>query len=420
MVSELWAQTPPAGSGGDPSIFISIVSALAGVMKWFDNMQMPSFCWACPIYRVVFEVINYFTNQISGQLQAYLKLLCAMALLFIIAYKVLINMVRLNGMDATAFLADIFKSCTKLLVALLLLVSLNSLFIYGLEPLLNMSIAFANKLQSLFFGGDISSATGVSHISLDALNTTLRNMGKAPIAIGDCSNIDCGATGVILGNKLCNNMVQMICTFNSSVVAGIAIAGMLIVGGVQVGITALPLIIVGLLIGFLGYGNVLIKVPLKLIDPLIRIGFVCALSPLFILLWMIPATASYTHNAFRVFISSCFQIFFVSMMTLFAIVMLEFSLGAGTQVDFIKQLIDGKDFASVVQSMGAGLMILIWAWLSCYLAAKFLDMSSQLANFFAGTPEFGEAFAERIGQYGAMAIRMGGNVLGGIKNGLFK
>lgn len=227
--------------------------------KWFG---MPGFCWICPIFRVVFVGMNIMVNAITGALGTLLVRLAGIILLFIIAFKILKNFIQLGGFSGPDFFKELFSACFKTIVIIIFLKSMDALWYYFLEPILNLALGFANDLQT--YAG---SAT-----SIESLNEYLQSHGLTEIDVsGSCEGIDCRVSGGILGNATCGNIMRMLCKFSSAVVAGMSM-GILLVGSslsLQDNNINIVLFFVGVFV-LISYGTVIVKVPLMYVEAIFK------------------------------------------------------------------------------------------------------------------------------------------------------
>lgn len=402
-------------SGGttDYNIFNKIVT---NISHFSSELGIPGFCWSCPIFKKIFLAINILVNHITGNLKEMLIPLTGIILLFLIAFKVLTNVSNVINISGAGFLENLTQTILKFIVIFLLLSSMNTLYQYILEPILRISLSIANRFQELIFGTTLSNTYNISTTSLTTLNEYLRSIGAQELSISSCTNIDCNVPGIILGNHVCTNLIATLCHISSAIIVGFSIGLTFLVAGCNAieNSVNIVLIITGILV-CISYISIIIKVPLMLIDPLFKMGFVLAFSPILIVLWFIPSTASYVKNAFFIFLSSCFQFIFVSFLTVFAISMLNFALGVGDQKDVLEKIIRGSDMAIIVSSLKTGFIIVIWAFMASNLASKIMDMSSSLAEFFAGTPGFGHQLASTLVQWTGQAFKKIGYVTRGLK-----
>jgi len=394
------------GSLEDTSLYMRIIQRMITFLEDLDagasSLGMPGFCWICPIFRVVFVGINIMVNTITGVLENSLIKLAGLILLFVLAFKILKNLIQLGGFSGTEFFKELFFAIFKVMVVVILLRSMNELWRYFLEPILNLALGIANHFTDR--ADIIESVT-----SLEKLRDYLDSKGIA-FNVSSCKDLNCEVpnANAILGNSTCNNIMITICKFNAALVAGIGI-GILLMGSsleLQDHHFNLILLVIGGIV-FFSYITVIVKVPLMYVEAIFKMALVLALSPVLLLLWLMPATASYTVNALKNFIGSCLQIVFLSFMGIFAISMLNFSLGAGTQSNFIDAILDGKEISEILAQLPAGLFVVLWAWVSCSLATRFFEMASSFAEFFAQTGGSQSGLIAEIGKGVALLGKVG-------------
>ena len=393
MVLGLILIAPGVAMAQDYPLYMQMIGKMVSFLEdKADSIGMPGFCWACPIFRVVFVGVNILVNAITGALSDVLIKLAAMILLFIIAFKILKAFLQVNGFSGADFLKDLFIACFKVIVVIVFLNSMNALWYYLLEPILNLALGFANHFQVSDY---VPSVTNI-----EELNKSLDGYNMPKIEVNSCDTAKCTMThaGAILGNGTCNNILKTICHFNSTIVAGMSL-GILFMGS-AIGLQDNTINPVFFLIGLgvvLSYGTVFIRVPLLYVEALFKMAFVLALSPILLVLWLIPATTSYTTNALKNFLGCCLQIVFLSFMGVFAVCVLNYSLGAGTESSFIKALLEGQELSEALKKLPAGILVAVWAWVSCALATRFFEMAASFADFFAQTQSPPSTFMGKIG-----------------------
>ena len=86
-------------------------------------------------------------------------------------------------------------------------------------------------------------------------------------------------------------------------------------------------------------------------------------------------------------------------MGVFAICVLNYSLGAGTESYFLVSLFEGRELSEAIKKLPAGILVAVWAWVSCALATRFFEMASSFADFFAQTQSPPSAFMGKIGEW---------------------
>ena len=139
---------------------------------------------------------------------------------------------------------------------------------------------------------------------------------------------------------------------------------------------------------FLAFFLIYLMFPLKLLDAFIRLAFVFALMPLWIILWVFPATAGYTKKAWDTFIGTLF--YFISLSIVIALVLIlmnESIQPEGTRTEIFKLMLgDNTPKAAKLLSFGKTFFLTLAFGLMSY---TLLNTAEALSNMFASAPSLG-------------------------------
>ena len=137
---------------------------------------------------------------------------------------------------------------------------------------------------------------------------------------------------------------------------------------------------------WLGFWLIYLMFPLKMVDAFVRLAFVFALMPLWVVLWVFPITQQYTKKAWEMLLSACFLFIVLSVMISLVLVLISNIVpnelqspegGSISRSNFFKLLCsdDKMDEAMKYVEFGSGL---------CMNAIAFTAMSFSLLSAAAG------------------------------------
>ena len=131
--------------------------------------------------------------------------------------------------------------------------------------------------------------------------------------------------------------------------------------------------------------------PFKLVDAFVQWAFVLALMPLWIVLWVFPATRGYTKKAWEMFLGASLQFVALSVMIALVLQLIDHIVPANlssasdsiSRSQFFEYLIEGKDgLAASFVGFGSGMFMNAIAF--CAMSFGLLGAASKLASSIAG------------------------------------
>lgn len=417
-----WYTTATAGITGAVAT-MAWNSCFCTVPAFLRNLRFfgggDQFCWFCKLIAVIYnEGVRAATMFVYKMTDQFLDLL-SIGILFFIVFKVGKMVSGFKETGTAAFATELFKPLLRALFAFIILASITYVFEWIVEPFLGIT----QGLTTTVFSAD--STSGNAMIEKQSLLAYLQDGGQGdskPIQIptadysGTQDAIDlkvCEDMKTLLGDKneiapvtvdgqqktafLANSnginyrdamLIKPLCYTSAHLITGMSAGLALITSGFGVvgtgGMPSLYLMIVGLM-WFLAYFLIMLAVPFKMIDAVLRLVFVVLLSPLFVILWVFPATVSYTKKGWDMFLSSCVTLFALFFLTMLAINLLEYTLiNNQNNAALIKALVMG-DTATVVKEAGISSSQLIITLAIGVLCAKLVGLAPTLANALVGS-----------------------------------
>lgn len=188
-------------------------------------------------------------------------------------------------------------------------------------------------------------------------------------------------------NRILQSAICWMQDVSASLGVGMALGATLIKMNTDSFWNGIMTIIIGVCI-FLTFFLIYLMFPLKLLDAFIRLAFVFALMPLWIILWVFPATAGYTKKAWDTFIGTLF--YFISLSIVIALVLIlmnESIQPEGTRTEIFKLMLgDNTAAAAKLLSFGKTFFLTLAFGLMGY---TLLNTAEALSNMFASAPSLG-------------------------------
>lgn len=342
-----------------------------------------SYCWFCSIFEGLFDAMNNLATAISVKMADIFLMIMGVGLLFSIAFKVAKMVVSMQGADLMQFLTDMFKHLGRAIIATALLVSSLSIFTYLVSPVLTMSMGVSAVIMDEGGGrGALITATQSTGIKAGSICDDLADQMKVSTSVEDQKK---AFTPEVKASFICA-LRTMSAGLIFGIVLGVCIYGLAFSNMIAGIIPNFQYAVLGVII-VLGHLAILVTFPFKLIDSMIRMAFVTALMPLWIILWVFPATVGYTKKAWDLFLSSC--LIFVCLSVVITLVMNIMQYAIPNREEIIGLLLCGFDKEAAARIPIGGKELLVTAALT-FLGWKMLGTATTLASSFVGAiPDLG-------------------------------
>ena len=342
-----------------------------------------NFCWFCPMFEGLFDAMNNLATAISVKMADVFLMIMGVGLLFSIAFKVAKMVTSLQGADLMQFLTDMFKHLGRAIIATALLVSSLSIFTYLVSPVLTMSMSLSSVIMDEGGGrGAVIKASQATGIKAGSICDDLADQLKVSTSVEDQKK---AFTPEVKASFICA-LRTMSAGLIFGVILGVVIYSLAFTKMIWNVLPNIQYALLGLII-VIGHLAILITFPFKLIDSMIRMAFVTALMPLWIILWVFPATVGYTKKAWDLFLSSC--LIFVCLSVVITLVMTIMQYAIPNREEIISLLTCGFDEAAAAKIPIGGKELLVTAALT-FLGWKMLGTATTLASSFVGAiPDLG-------------------------------
>ncbi len=367
------------------------------------------YCWFCGIYETLFNAMNTLTTKVAQELSSMFLGTLGLGILFYVAFKVLALMVKTQEVSLAQFLEDMIKRLGRALIAAAFIASALPFFYYVLSPFLEYTFNLSNVLleEGAASGGAMIEASE-SLLSLVSENFCSND------TVWQVSNDS--SIKYAFGDGVLNGMLCMLETVSASLVLGMVIGAVIMLLGIADSTFGILPNFSLLLTGVVFFGTyfmIYLSVPFKLIDALIRLSFVCALTPLWIILWVFPVTAGYTRNAWEMFLNCCVTFICMSVMLVLVFQLLDASLPNIETV--IKYMLLSQDAAAAKELSLLSPSSLLTAAIGM-LAKQMISASSIIAQNIVKSYDAGiggQAESKIMASMQALGTTAGGAVAGG-------
>ena len=376
--------TAEAGTGLFSQLLGSLTTDPSSAAAAGGKMML---CWTCPLVQGLYKALGDIANSALTVFKVQSLRLLGIGALFYILFRILSFFVGLQPISFWDAFSDFLRFFGRVLFAVVMLLFIKDIFIYLLNPLLEMSLAVAKKIQE-----SRGFTVAVENIVSDSAKSAIPGYGAESCDSLMCDNV---ATQAILGQKICTQIIQIICTFNTTLVVGMAMACALIRAGATKFdngsyVENIYHILTG---GFMGAGFVLlmIRLPALYLDAIFRLAFVSILSPIYIILWVFPKTVPYAKKAWDIFLHTCVFFICLSGFVILVAKLLSYVLGSGNanQEEVIALLLNGN-YDEAISRLGLFGSSLLSTVAFCFVGTRIMDMAAPLTSQLVGyVPEMG-------------------------------
>ncbi len=372
-------------------------------------------CWFCPLYTAAFDVINTIATQIYTQLAPiFLSLLAAGGALWI-AWIVLKYFMTLNVPNTGEFTTTLFKAIGRLVVgAAILMSSISFLFNYTVNPIIIFSGGLSNQILN---SAGLSSGF-VTEMSRDGTSVSrTRNPLCTATDVNDSRFYNQDGQLKALSPQAYDTILCMLKTMSLELIFGMAVGATFIVASLTIeNWLVFPnfyMLLVGLAI-FLGFFFLYIFFPFKLVDIIVRVGFIIALTPLYVLFWVFPATREYVKRGWDMLVTAMFTLVALSVLMVIAIRLLTAAMDIDQVVAFLAKG-NIKQAMSLLSFSGVKFFVTVVA---AVMAVKVINMAPALGSAFGGSSQsnaLGNATAAQIAQLTKGAVKHGKSIAKSLK-----
>jgi len=295
-------------------------------------------CWFCPLFKKAFNTINTIATNLYYSMQDIFVMLLALGGGFWLLWIVLQFLLTLHGPNVGEFMTNLFKALGKILVAAWLLYA-PAPFLFGI--IVDPVVLIATNLSR-----DIMSASGMNPLQEFKIvypscekypncnvSKSAENYLCNPVPASDKMFEDTKRSTPekrarkALSPEIYNSFTCYLKTVSLSLITGMA-AGAVVTsygffeGPWYMGGLNPQALLIGLVVE-LCYLIYLLMVPFKLIDLLVRLGFIFIMLPFFVVCWVFPATRQYAKKGWDMIISCLFTLLCLTVFIIIGLSLIE-------------------------------------------------------------------------------------------------
>lgn len=398
-------------------------------MKSYTEGDTGKGCWFCGVFETIFDAIDNLVSVIFNTMAKDFLALMGVGILFLILFKVGKMLVSLQEVDVMQFLNDLFRPLGRAIIATaflsVTLVAQNNIFKILVDPVVQTSFILGQKvLETTVENATVIDYTAVTKGTYSTVEVKRNNICRV--------NLTNPKTGDKAFSK--ETKERLICwmdAVSTSLITGMGLGATLILHGQAAFITGgFPMWLAGI-ITFLAFFALYVFFPFKLTDAFVRMAFVLTLMPLWIVLWVFPATVEYTKKAWNMFLSSCFLFVALSVMMALAVVLMNNAM----QPEEVRQAVfncmaAGNPWLAAIL-LAVGGRVLMNTVCFAFVSFSLLAAAEPLVNSFiptGGSLNIGGSVASNVAKLGMVAgkaarmaapvaAKAGGAVLGGALRG---
>ncbi len=277
-------------------------------------------CWFCPIFDTVYNTGNEIATNLNAPLRDIALALLALFGVGWIFIQVLKFITTLHAPNVGEFLTRMFKTLGLVLIMAAFLgpkvsfltrnfVDIPALFALGLTDKI---------LESNGFGGDTVEYTTYSISDCHLVSTTNKTLcEKTP------ENEDLAMSAALHDEILC-----LLKKVSVRLLKGMAMGVTFIVASFLPRPTILPdfsMFLVGVFV-FLCYFSLFLKIPIYLVDCVLKLCFLVVTLPIFVMCYPFPSTRAYTKKAWEMLLSILVHVISLAVFVSLALNLIEEAL----------------------------------------------------------------------------------------------
>ncbi len=337
-------------------------------------------CFFCPLVGVVYDAAAAMTDIAFLNLAKVFAVLLALGMGIWIALQVLGHVSSLTKQDAPKFLGNLIKQSYKMLLAFLLLQYSTQIFNYAIEPVVSAGLSFGRAMlttKEMFADLDrdengnyllaARATTGGQHYTKELYGTMEQYVVGLQRELGFMQAV--GTSLLCAGSNLVVDWSWSVSKTFKNIQDGF------------------KMMVQGSLLSIFGY-MLSVYFVFYLIDAIVQLGVVGALTPFFIMCWPFKATAKYTKTGVEMLFNSAFIFLFVGMIVSINVALINQCLSNNTENNVgglieIAKAFDAQQMAvlrSLTDITGIGFLILVFCMLFGF---QFMNQGIPLANKFA-------------------------------------
>ena len=371
-------------------------------------------CWFCDLFAGkngsnssgstttysggLYDAINVMTKKIFNDTATDFLTLLGIGTLFFILLKVGKILVQFQEVDVMQFLNDLFKPLGRAIIAVAILgVSVSAghqtIFYMLTNPVLDASLRTSQFILGTTLGDVKILTTGDEDVDSNLTKDLTSKLDWSEINSKANSENSQQGGDQPLEEAARLTLVQWMKSVSSSFIVGIALGGSFVATGLSrfFSNAGLSMTFAGAII-WLGFWLIYLMFPFKLVDAFVRLAFVFALMPLWVILWVFPITQQYTKKAWEMLLSSCFLFIVLSIMIALSLMLISnivpdklySEAGSISRSDFFKLLCSDDKMNQAMEYAGFGSGLCMNAIAFTAMSFSLLSAAASISNSFIG------------------------------------
>lgn len=342
-------------------------------------------CIFCPLFLILYNTAEAMATASFDVLAGGFKVLLMFGFGLYIAYMTLRQVSAFTKQDAPKYITEALTMAFKVFLAWLLLTNGAELYRLGLEPLLSAGIEFGQS----FLTHQNTGGTNVDIASCAATGGTVSGTTTYFYSHGLYEKIDCYLRKVTQEIAVSQSIGSSLMCVARHKASGVIMWD-------------LTMMFTGLIMWLFAW-LICLAFSFYLIDSVIRLGIIGAITPFLIAAWPFKITQGYTGTGWKMFLNAFFTFVFLGLVVS---VNVELSAQAATGgatvvtsqtdsnnatqevsssgVEAIMALVNSNDIEALLEVMSIGLSGLIFMILCCVFGFKLCAEAASLAGQFSG------------------------------------
>lgn len=342
-------------------------------------------CIFCPLFLILYNTAEAMATASFDVLAGGFKVLLLIGFGLYIAYMTLRQVSAFTKQDAPKYITEALTMAFKVFLAWLLLTNGAELYRLGLEPLLSAGIEFGQS----FLTHQNTGGTNVNIASCAATGGTVSGTTTYFYSHGLYEKIDCYLRKVTQEIAVSQSIGSSLMCVARHKASGVIMWD-------------LTMMFTGLIMWLFAW-LICLAFSFYLIDSVIRLGIIGAITPFLIAAWPFKITQGYTGTGWKMFLNAFFTFVFLGLVVS---VNVELSAQAATGgatvvtsqtdsnnatqevsssgVEAIMALVNSNDIEALLEVMSIGLSGLIFMILCCVFGFKLCAEAASLAGEFSG------------------------------------
>ena len=337
-------------------------------------------CWFCDIFDVLFNMSNDVSSRLYEPVKNVAIYLVAMGFACYVLFKMITYYISFGAIDPRNFFTELLRPFLYMIFAIILIVNIQQFYTYFITPVTEMTVSFVEQVIEKAGNGTVGE-----------FKQYTSSLGQVT-AGSHCGEGGYKDKGFGLGQGVHDAIKCVMQKVSASLLVHMAIGSTFIQDSWGYGKFIFPLwnmLGVGLMIYTCTF-IIFLSFPFKLVDAMIRVTFVMALLPLWIICWIFPSSRKFSTKALEMFLNALIVFISLSACMVMIFHILEVSMtNMGDMGKFMGHLTKGE---------------VIEAWNMAYFGGKFFSVYFALMVICFALLKKIESFASHFVSAGNLGV----------------